>query len=217
MQRSHIPQDHGADALLHLGRIDADTGHKGHVDVVAVGLARLGMRGGDLELVERLQQRALGLRLQILVGGLLGDEVRVADDAAGEHAVVGDLEALGALGLAQVEVDLQVARRNELEVEGAQAVDLELEGEARLQVPVDLVLVEAVAGSVREVGGHHALVDEAHRQPPDALRVQQLLLGQRELVEQIGQRLVVDVLVVNACSWTEQIIYNKWYLEMGVP
>jgi len=36
----------------------------------------------------------------VLVGGFFGDEVRVADDAAGKHTVVGDFLAFGALGFA---------------------------------------------------------------------------------------------------------------------
>jgi phage regulator Rha-like protein len=94
--------------------------------VIAVGFGGERVREGALELVERFDE----LAQQVLVRGLFGHEVRVADDAAGEEAVVGGLYALAHLGLAQVQVDIEVARWYELEVEGAQAVDFELKASA---------------------------------------------------------------------------------------
>lgn len=72
----------------------------------------------------------------------LSDKVRVPDDGAHEESVVGDLLTLGDLGLAQVEVHLVVGGGDVDQVKVAQPVDLQLEGQARLQVPVDLVLAK---------------------------------------------------------------------------
>jgi len=68
--------------------------------MVAVRLGGKRVGGGDLEFVEGLEKGALGFGLEVLVGGFFGDEVRVADDAAGKHTVVGDFLAFGALGFA---------------------------------------------------------------------------------------------------------------------
>lgn len=70
----------------------------------------------------------------------LGDEVRVAHYGTDEEAVVGGLGACLHLGSPQVEVHLVIGAGNGHQVEVAHAAQLQLEGQRRLQVPVDAVL-----------------------------------------------------------------------------
>jgi len=80
--------------------VDAHTGYEAHVDMIAVRLGSKWVGGGYLEFVDGLEKGAFGFGLEVLVGGFFGDEVRVADNAAGKHTVVGDFLAFGALGFA---------------------------------------------------------------------------------------------------------------------
>ena len=66
----------------------------------------------------------------------------MSDDGADEEPVVHHLGSLLDLGRAEVDVEPVVVGGDRLEVEVAHAVEFELEGERRLQVPVDAVLVE---------------------------------------------------------------------------
>ena len=72
----------------------------------------------------------------------LGDQVRVSHNSAYKEPVVRDLLTLGDLGLAQVEVHLIVGGGHVDQVEVAQSIDLQLEGQAGLQVAVDLIFTE---------------------------------------------------------------------------
>ena len=72
----------------------------------------------------------------------LGDQVRVSHNSTHKEPVVRDLLTLGDLGLAQVEVHLIVGSGHVDQVEVAQSIDLQLEGQARLQVAVDLIFTE---------------------------------------------------------------------------
>lgn len=72
----------------------------------------------------------------------LGDQVRVSHNSAHKEPVVCDLLTLGDLGLAKVEVHLVVGGGHVDQVEVAQSVDLQLEGQAGLQVAVDLIFTE---------------------------------------------------------------------------
>lgn len=74
--------------------------------------------------------------------GYLGDEIGVADDGSDEEAVVGDLGALLHAGGPQVQVHLVVGAGDGGQGEVPHAVQLQLEGQSRLQVPVDPILLE---------------------------------------------------------------------------
>ena len=66
----------------------------------------------------------------------------MADNSSDEKAVVGDLGAGLDTGAPQVQVHLVVGTGNGLQVKVPHAVQLQLEGQSRLQVPVDAVLLE---------------------------------------------------------------------------
>lgn len=68
----------------------------------------------------------------------------MAHDGADEEAVVGGLSARLHFGSTQVEMHLVVGAGNGRQVEVAHAAQLQLEGERRLQVPVDAVLCKLV-------------------------------------------------------------------------
>ena len=72
----------------------------------------------------------------------LCDEVRVADDGSDEEAVIGDLGTFLHTGGAQVQVHFVVGTGHGCQVKVTHAVQLQLEGQSRLQVPVDTVLLE---------------------------------------------------------------------------
>lgn len=72
----------------------------------------------------------------------LGDEVGVADDGPYEEAIVCDLRALLHARGPQVLVHLVVGAGHGRQVEVAHTVQLQLEGQRRLQVPVNTVLLE---------------------------------------------------------------------------
>lgn len=75
----------------------------------------------------------------------------MAHDGADEEAVVGGLGARLHLGSPQVEVHLVIGAGNGRQVEVAHAAQLQLEGQRRLQVPVDAVLCKlARHGGVSE-------------------------------------------------------------------
>ena len=59
-----------------------------------------------------------------------------------KEPVVSDLLTLGNLGLSEVEMHLVVGSGHVDQVKVAQAVDLQLEGQTRLQVTVDLILTK---------------------------------------------------------------------------
>lgn len=72
----------------------------------------------------------------------------MAYDGPNKEAVVGDLGALLHTGGAQVQVHLVVGTGQRLQVEVAHAVELQLKGQRRLQVPVDTVLLELATWQV---------------------------------------------------------------------
>lgn len=69
--------------------LDGECRREVEEDVIAVGLRTSRVRHGELECVERFQQRALALRLEVLERRVSRDEVEVTDDAAHEEAEVG--------------------------------------------------------------------------------------------------------------------------------
>lgn len=74
----------------------------------------------------------------------LGDKVRVSDDGAHEEAIVRDLCPRLHAGGAQVQVHLVVGAGHGPQGEVTHAVQLQLEGQRRLQVSVDAILLKLV-------------------------------------------------------------------------
>lgn len=71
-------------------------------------------------------------------------------NGADEEAIVGGLGARLHFGCPQVEVHLVVGTGDGCQVEVAHAAQLQLEGQRRLQVPIDAVLCKLVQCGVRE-------------------------------------------------------------------
>ncbi|RNA37895.1 hypothetical protein BpHYR1_051008 [Brachionus plicatilis] len=180
LEHAQLPQPravlehHAAHTLLHFQRVDAHARHKAHVNVVAVCFVGHSVRKSALELVERLEQCALGLRLQVLVAGLLGHQVRVADDAAGKKSVVGDLLALGHLG-------------------SAQPIDFELKGHGRLKVTINFVLLIIIARSKRKKRRLLFSLSHAECQTAHFFLSEKIFFRLHKLEEHFGQRFVVFV------------------------
>ena len=58
--------------------------------MIAVSLARNGMRKSHLQFVQGLEEQPLALVLQVVEGSFGGDQVRVPDDRTNEETVVAD-------------------------------------------------------------------------------------------------------------------------------
>lgn len=84
-----------------------------------------------------------------MVGTHLGNQVRVANDGPHEEAVVCHFGAHLHTGRTQVEVHFVVGARDGGQGKVAHAVELQLEGERRLQVAVDPVLLKLHRGISR--------------------------------------------------------------------
>ena len=72
----------------------------------------------------------------------------MANDGTDEKAVVSDLCPLLNAGGTQVQVHLVVGAGHSRQVKVAHAVELQLEGQSWLQVPVDTVLLELREGKL---------------------------------------------------------------------
>ena len=94
----------------------------------------------------------------------------MADDGAHEEPKVRDLLSRRQhFGLAEIKVHLPGGGGNGLHVVVAQAVDLELEGQRRLQMAVDLILVVTVAEAKGEVAREPVFVAHDEHHAPDRL------------------------------------------------
>ena len=173
-------------------RVHRDGRHKVEEDVVALGLLGHWVGVGHLKLVERLQQEPLALVLEVLKGGLGRDEVGMPNDGPDEEPVVRDLPAPVDLGPPEVEVHLVVGDRDGVQVIVLQPVQLQLEGECRLEVPEDHVLLEVVPRPEGEVLGELVGPQHHERDPPDELLPEELDVLPAEGVEHGADVGVID-------------------------
>ena len=169
-----------------------DGRHEVEEDVVALGLLGHGVRVRHLELVERLEQEPLALVLEVLEGGLGGDEVGVPNDGPDEEPVVADLSASIHFRPPEVEVHLVVGDGDGVQVVVLQPVELQLKGEGGLQVPEDHVLLVVVLRPEGEVLGELLGPQDHEGDPPDELLPEEVDVLPAEGVEHGADVGVVD-------------------------
>ena len=175
----------------HVG-IHGDGGDKVEEDVVALGLLGHGVSVRHLQLIEGLEQEPLALVLEVLEGGLGGDEVGVADDGPDKEPVVADLSASIHFRPPEVEVHLVVGDGDGVQVIVLQPVELQLKGEGGLQVPEDHVLLVVVLRPEREVLGKLLWPEDHEGDSPDELLLEEVNVLPAEGVEHGANVGVVD-------------------------
>lgn len=164
--------------------------------MIAIGLPRVWMREGDLQLVHRLQEHPLALILQILERSLLGDQIRMSDDRPDEEPIIRHFLPRRDLRLPQIQMHLLVGGGQRLQVVRPHPVQLQLEGAGGLEVSVDAILLEAVPLAVREELRELLVLERAEGDPADAAALELLLVAGAEAAEHAAHRRVVRVALV---------------------
>lgn len=77
----------------------------------------------------------------------LCNEIRVADDGSYKETVVCDLGPLLHPSRAEIKLHLVVGARNGSQVKVPHAVELQLEGQSRLQIAINTILLELRSGT----------------------------------------------------------------------
>jgi len=106
--------------------------------------------------------------MKIIEAGFLRDQIGMPYDRANEEAIIRNLLALGNLGLPEVQMHLLIGRRKCLEIVSSHAVQFQLEGAARLEMPVDSILDEALSLAEGEELGKLSPLERGERNSSDA-------------------------------------------------
>lgn len=77
----------------------------------------------------------------------LCNEIRVADNGSDEESVVCDLSPLLYPSRAKIKLHLMVGARNSRQVKVPHAVEFQLEGQSRLQIAINTILLELRGGA----------------------------------------------------------------------
>ena len=146
---------------------------------------------GHLERFDRLEEHTLALVLHEAKRGAIREEIGVSDDAANEKSMIDHLARLRArahrVRPTQVQVHSTILGRYRLQLEALHPVDLQLKGERRLQVPIDLVLLVALSLTERKVLGEVAGGQRNERHSPHAVLLHDRVFGVAKVLESLGQ------------------------------